>query len=489
MTDLQFAAWLASPTAIRLVLIEVVANVSGVETTRYLSTKPYVTGASDTPANTAYLPIVTTGIQFTEQISLTGGASLSAGDVEILNVAGERDSWLSDIWVNRSIQAFIGDPSWPRSDFRTIFNGIVSDIGSKSRDKLNLMLRDKMQRLNTPVSETVLGGSAPNKDKVIPILLGECHNITPLLSNPATLEYQVHDGAVEQIFEVRDNGIAVSTTVTNSTGKFTLNQQPAGTITASVQGDKPSTYQNTISQLIQRLVTGYGKASDRFVSGDLDATNLAAFDAAHTQPVGIYLDGRENVLSVCEQLAASLAAQLVMSRDGKMRLIQISLPPSGTPTVITAAQMVARSLHVIGRTTVVASIKLGYCKNWTVQPGLLTAIPAQHKDLFALEWLTATSSDSTTKTTYKLNSEPIQQDTMLLTNSDAAAEALRRLNLLKVPRTIYQFDGTADLLTLELGGAVTLVHPRYGMSGGLTGMVVSLAPNWMTGHVTVGVII
>lgn len=489
MTDEEYAAWLANPSSIRLVLIEVEVNVDGSETTRYLSTGGYVTGASDTPANTAYLPIVSTGIRFSEQISLTNGANLSAGDIEINNLAGERDAWLEDIWVNRTIRAYIGDPRWVRSDFRLIFNGIVSDIGSKSRDTLSLMLRDKMQRLNTPLSDVKLGGTSTNKDVLLPLLFGECHNITPLLSNPATLEYQIHNGPVESIFEVRDNGKPITVTTHNLTGKFELLSTPAGVVTVSAQGDKPSTYSNTISKLVQRIVTGYGKASDQFTTDDLDLTNLDAFDTAHQQPVGIYSDGRENVINICQQLAVSVGAQLVMTRAGKLRLIQISLPPSGTPRVITASQMFAKTLQPISRTAVVSAVKLGFVKNWTVQPSLLTSIPPLHKEMFATEWWTATASDSGVQTAYKLNIDPVQQDTMLLCRVDAEPEALRQLDIFKVPRTIYRFDGTSDLMTLELGDAVNLIHPRFNLTTGADGIVVGLTPDWMTGHVTVEVLI
>lgn len=493
MTDTQYAAWLVDPSAIRLVLIEVVANVGGVETTRYLSTKGYVTGASDTPANTAYLPVVSTGIQFTEQISLTGGASMSAGDIEIYNGAGERDSWLTDIWVNRAIKAWIGDPRWVRSDFRVIFNGIVADVDSKSYDKINIKLRDKLQQLNTTVSDVLLGGTTPNKSVLIPLLFGECHNITPLLVNPATLQYQVNNGAVESIFEVRDNGYPVSVTVANSTGKFTLSANPSGAITVSAQGDKPSgVYSNTIAKVIQRIVTGFG--SNKFTTSDLDldplsVNNLNTFDTAHPQPIGVYMSSRENVLTACADLADSIGAKMVMSRAGLLRLIQIQLPAVGTPTIITASQILDRTLAVSSRIDVIAAVKIGYCKNWTVQSSLLTNIPANDKDAFSAEWLTVTATDAIIKASYKLNTEPVQQDTMLLTSADATAEATRQLNIYKVPRTVYTFEGTPDLLLLELGQAVTIFHKRFGMSGGLTGVVVSLAPNWMTGHITVEVII
>lgn len=494
MTDAQFIAWLASPTAIRNILVEAVANIAGAETTLCLSRLPYTTGAADTPANTYYAAVVSTGFQFTEKLSISGQGGLSGGDIEISNPSGERDAWLGYVWANRQIQAFVGDPQWARSDYRLIFNGIVSDIDSKAPDKLNLILRDKLQRLNTPVSEVKLGGTTPNKDSVLPLVFGECSNITPLLTNPATLEYQVHNGAVESIFEVRDNGIPVTVTTSNATGKFTLTAQPAGAITASVEGDKPAgAYYTTVSKLIQRVVTGFGKAADAFTAGDLDSTNLAAFDTAHPQPVGAYLGNRENVLATVNMLAASVGAQAVMSRAGQLRLFQISMPPAGTPTLIDESKILSNNgmttLQISSRPPVVAAIKLGYCQNWTVQPGLLTGIPAQHKDLFAIDWLTATASDSTVKSTYRLNVDPAQFNTALLVNSDAQAEAARQLALWKVPRTVFKFTGTADLLMLGLGDPVTLKHRRFNLSAGVTGMVIGLTPDWNSGHVQVEVLV
>ncbi len=493
MTDADFLAWLKDPKAIRTTLVEVVVNVAGSDITRYLSTRPYVTSPSDTPANQFYLPAVATagGVKFTESLSLDGDASLSAGDIEIHNFNGERDSWLNDVWDNRQVQAFIGDPRWPRADFRLIFNGLVATMGApSSRAVLSLKIRDKLQQLNTPLIETKLGGTTQNKDEILPLLFGEGHNITALFTNPTTLEYQVHASADEDIFEVRDNGLPVSYTKTNSTGKFVLNQQSAGAITVSAQGDKfGGVYRNTISALVQRIVTGYGKASQRFVSGDLDATNLAAFESAHTQPVGAYFSDRTNVLVACQLLAGSIGAQLVMSRLGQLRLIQIDLPAGGTPVEVREKQIVERSLTVSMRPAVQAAVLLGFNKNYTTQPDLVTTIPQEHKDLFAKEWLTSTQSDSAVIAKYKLDTEPVQQDTALLRRVDADAEATRRLNLWKVARTVYKFEATADmLLLLELGNACTIYNRRYNLQAGVTGMVLSLSPDWDTGRVIVEVL-
>ena len=205
MSDDQFLAWLQDPAAARMVLIEAQVNLAGVEVTRYLASRLYTTGPADTPANVEYLPLATGGLAFTEQVSLTGEAGLSGGDIELDNADGALDGWLGDVWTNRAIRVWSGDPAWPRGQFRLVFDGIVADVAVSGRESISLVLRDKLQSLNTPITEAKLGGATQNKDAVLPVPFGECHNVTPLATNPATLEYGFL-GAVESIAEVRANG-------------------------------------------------------------------------------------------------------------------------------------------------------------------------------------------------------------------------------------------------------------------------------------------
>ena len=260
-------------------------------------------------------------------------------------------------------------------------------------------------------------------------------------------------------------------------------------LTCSIQGTKPATYSNTVADLIQLIVTSYGTAADRFVTGDLDTTQLTAFNTANQQPVGYYLTGRENVITVCQNLANSIGAQVSMSRLGKLRLLKLDLPITSTFTIY-EKDMVQNSLSISNTSDVVSAIKLNYCKNWTVQADLQTGIPQEHKDLYALEWLSVTQLDSSVATIYRQSAEPIETPTYLLTEATATAEALRRLNMFKVPRNSYRFTGLSNLMELELGQGVTIINRRFGMSGaGLIGIITSLSPNWLTGKVDIEVLI
>lgn len=489
MTDEKFLAWLQSPSAIRMVLIEAQVNVAGQEVTRYIASRPYVTGPAEVPANTEYLPLATDGLAFMAQVSLTGEAGLSGGDIELDNGDGALDGWLLDVWRNRTIKAWVGDPSWPRADFQLRFNGIIDDVGSSSRETINLVLRDKLQRLNTPITEVKLGGTTPNKDAILPIPFGECHNVTPLLTDPVTLEYGFL-GAVESSFEVRTNGKPIAVALNDQAGRFNLTTPPySAAITVSVQGDKGGGYAPRIAPLVQRIATGYGKASDRFTLADLDLDNLAAFDAAHPQLVGLYVADRTNQAQAIQQLAASVGAQALMSRTGQLRLVQIALPAAGVPVQIGPEHMKLGSLRPVQRLPVVAAVKIAFDRNYTVQASLTTSIPPAHADLYATEWLTETAVDAVVKARYRLTDDPPQIETCLKTNADAQAEAARRLALYKVQRTIYEFDGEPEMMMLELGQPVVLRDDRFGLQDGVPGVVVLLSHQWLAGRVTVGVLV
>lgn len=491
MTDQEFLGWLKADAVPRVVLIEAAAQVDGVETTFYMSTKGgYATFTGEVPANEIYHAIASVGVLYTEQLSVTLDGRLAAGEIEIENINGERDEWSGYVWANRPLRAWVGDPRWPRADFRMIFNGIIADIAPRGSDKLVLKLRDKLQRLNTPLSDLKLGGLTPQSDALIPLAFGECHNVTPLLIDPAALVYQVHAGPVQSIFEVRDNGVPVSFTPNVATGTFTLAVQPVGAVTVSLQGDKfDGVYRNTISALVQRIVTGFGKAADRFTQDDLDLANLAAFESNHRQPVGIYLAERTNTLDACEALASSVGAQLLMTRLGLLRMIKIALPAVGTPTEVRLEHMVDGVLTPVSRTDVVGAVRLGFNKNWTVQEGLVTDVSEGHKALFAAEWLTTTKTAPAVQVAYRLTGEPVQQDTMLLRRVETDVEAQRRVDLWSVPRGTHEFEGVPEMLMLDLGDPVTVFHPRFGFEAGRTGMVLTLAPDWLNVHVKVGFIV
>jgi hypothetical protein len=492
MTDQQFIAWLQSDDCIRCVLVEVEARVAGVETTLLLSNRPYTTGPGDTPAHAAYDACVVGGVRFSESLSLDGEPSISWGDIEIENADGSRDGWLDYVWINRRAQVWIGDPRWARADFRRVFDGVVGDIGGGSGDgSLSIHFLDKLQRLNVPMTEQTVGGDGANRDKLLPLTFGEAFNVAPLLVNAAELRYQVHAGQIAGIIEVRDNGAPITAVAPDlESGTFLLGAMPAGTVTASVQGDAPAGagYSNNIADLVARIATRYGPENSRFGAEDLDLASLEAFAEAYPHPVGFFASERTNVLAACQELARSIGAHVVVTSQGLLRLVVIALPATGTPWQIGPGDMEADSFAIAERPPVRAAVKLGWCKNWTPQTGLVSGLPAESAGLMSQEWMTTTRADTATADVYRLDAEPEVEETLLLTEADAAAEAERRLALWSAPRTVFAAECFAHLLLAELGDAVALTHPRYGLEDGKPGVILSIERDWLGGRVRLGVL-
>lgn len=502
LTTQQFQAWLNDPRSIKCILLEVQVYDGAQEKILYLSNCNYATSTTDTPSNVNYLSIIKTAVEFTETLSLDGSATLSYGDIAIDNTNGEYDSWLNYVWTNKPINIYVGDISHPRSDFTLIFSGIVAGVSSSDYNSINIQLRDKLEKLNDAFSDELLGPYGvkgvlnPNKDVLIPITLGEVFNVTPLLVDDSILEYKIHTSAIEGIIEVRDNGVPVNFEPNLATATFKLTKQPIGTITCSVQGDKQTV--NDLGQIVPNWTTNAVRIvqkillSNGFTVSDMDLNNFNLFASINTQPVGIYLQDRQNIVTVCNDLLSSVGCQLAVTRAGKFKVLKVQVPSTDSSSVvIDENNIILDSLSISKITDVVAAIKLGYCYNYTIQENLLTGIPEEHKELYSKDWLTKTVVNNTNKSLYNINAEPVQKDTLILSDLDGevTAEANRLLQLYQVPRYVYKMTCLPSLINIQLGDMVLLKHQRFGLVNGKSGQVVSASINWDTGHITLEVLV
>lgn len=509
---LNYQTWLETPGVVRVLLVQI-ERTSGV-VTEYLSTHTVTVGGQ------AYSGIVKNTFDINESINTDYAASISYGSVDIVNGNGERDSWLTNsfIWVNKPIRIYVGQLPAPgatpslTNDFELIFDGLIDDIDSKDRFTLSFKVRDKLEKLNTSLSETLLGNyfdgadnvstvtyNNQNKNSLRPLCFGEVFNITPLITDPVRLEYMVNNGSVEQIIEVRDNGIPVSFITTAPVGQsaipagsFRLTKNPAGTITCSVQGIKSTvntttgaitnTYDPSAKNTILTVLRSYGKT---LAASEIELTSFAGSYA--TEAIGAYFSDRVNVLQFCQELAKSCGCVLSITRLGKVKLVDLKIPTSATVS-IGEGDVFLNSLTVARRIDVIAAVKLGAARNFTVQNNLVTAIPQQHKDIFASDFLESLSSDATIKTNYAITSEPNVEQSYLIDSAEADTVSLKKLNLFKAGRIVYRMQCTAKYLTVQLGDAVSLTSSRFGLSS-TVGLVIATKPDWLKGSIELEVLV
>lgn len=505
---LNYQSWLEKQNIIRILLVQVDVLYNGSTSTQYFSTHGVTVDGIQYPA------LMRTGFSLSESIGLDYTANISYGDIELINGNGELDSWLTSayVWVNKSVRVYVGELPAAGSisaltDYEQVFSGVVSDIDSKDRYTLNIKIRDKLEKLNTSISEALLGNYYngvdnvdtsvyinQNNNSIRPVCFGEVFNITPLLSDPVNLHYMINTVEVERIIEVRDNGVPVLFSQDSPVplGSFRLLKSPVGLVTCSVQGTKrlvststgavSSGYNNSASNTILAILRSYGKTLD------VSEIDLPSFVNLGSYSVGVYLSERANVLQVCQAIARDCGHVLTITRQGKVRLVDLKIPTSYVATV-SEADMLLNSLSISKKLDVVAGVKLGYSKNYTQQPNLLTAIPQQHKDFYTSDYTESVKQDSGVKQAYSITVEPTLEETYLIDSAEADTVSLSILNLFKVPRTVYRFTGTAKLLSVQVGDGILLSNiARFGLSS-TTGLIVSTSPNWIKGTIDLEVLV
>lgn len=505
---LNYQTWLEKPNVVRILLVQI-ERTSGT-VTEYLSTH-----TASVSGNT-YSGVINGGFDISENINIDYSASISYGGIDIINSNGQYDTWLgsSYIWVNKAIRVYVGElpaagatPSLT-NDFELIFDGVITDIDAKDRFTISFKVRDKLEKLNTTLSETLLGNyfngannvstatyDNQNKNNLKPVCFGEVFNVTPLVADPVNLEYMVNFGNTEQIIEVRDNGIPVSITTggTIPAGSFRLTKNPAGTITCSLQGAQglvntttgaitATSYDPSAKNTILLILRSYGKT---LAASEIDLTSFSS--TAGSEAIGVYLSDRINVLQLCQEIAKSCGCIITVTRLGKVKLLKLAIPAAATAS-ITDSDTLLNSLAISRRIDVIAGVKLGACRSYTVQNNLVTAIPQAHKDLYATDYLETVSTDATVKTNYAITVEPSIESTYLIDSTEAATVAASRLALFKTPRTVYKMTCTAKFLSTQLGDGVSLTSSRFSLSNTI-GLVISTKPNWTKGTIDLEVLV
>jgi hypothetical protein len=506
----EMIAWFKSPSHIKCTLVDIDGVlVNGISTNLRLSTVAY----TDSVAGAHYNACIAGGLNFTESLSMDGSISVNFGSLDLINTYGINDQFLNYVWNRRSIKIYLGSPGWVKSDFTLIFDGLVSELTANNESILTLVLYDKLQRLNDSLTEKTLYDSTDtytekvkggiNNETLMPLLFGECFNITPLfVDNGATAStptvktgyvYMVNNGPVQGIIEVRDNGVPVKFTANTTKGLFTLTKNPFGTITCSVQGNNTAGYTNTIPGIITKIVKNYGNSENRFTDSEIDFTSFT-----NTAQVGVYCKDATNTMQVCNELAKSVSANLIcpsisVASDGetitssKLKLVELKVP-SGTPKyTLSDDYMVLGSLSIGEIFPVKPSIKLGYCKNYTAQKQLAAGVNPDNR--FDTEYLTVYTIDAAAVAIYKETGKIAVENTLLLKEAAANTESDKRLSLWGVRRLLITATYLPEFIFVQLGDVVTLKSSRFNLSAGKLGIVYSVTRNWITGMVDIGVLV
>lgn len=195
----------------------------GTRILRYAS-QGFATGSADTPPHTYYAERITQPALITRDMFSAGatqGASrVGYGDLVLANEDGQLDGLQEYGFDGREIiirQGVLGT-AYPAA-FTTVLAATMQqpelDFGT-----VTIKLRDRQQEMNVPLQANkylgdnvlpagVEGLATDLKGKPKPLCYGVVKNVTPPQVNTSKLIYQIHDGPLASIDDVRDRGVSL----------------------------------------------------------------------------------------------------------------------------------------------------------------------------------------------------------------------------------------------------------------------------------------
>lgn len=451
-------------------------------TTIYLSDRGYVSGPAETPANTYFDPRVIEALNFERAMfrsTKLGGESIpSFGAIELANADGGLDAFAGYAWDDREVEVKVGEKGANLSQHFTIFKGQSKSVEFNDLT-LRVVIRDGQDKFTRTFPPNTYAGTGGNEGSAImegvakPICLGEVFNITPVLVDDTTATayvYQVHDGQIESIVAVYENGVATTGFTADLTnGRFTMTAAVTGNITCDVKGAKPSgSYKETAGEIIRFLATEYGGLTD---PDDIDTASFTALDTANSAPVGVYIPTRTNILEAMDMIANTVGAFYGFNRTGLFNVGRV-VAPSGTADLELDSTNIIE-LERLPTEIPTSTVIVKYKKNYTVFDEDALGSGAADPDFFQLEGASVQDTDASVAAIYP-NAQFLELDSAFAASSDAATEATRLLNLYKVQRDVYRIRCKAQPFTLKLGDIVKITFSRYSLNSGKLFAVVSL---------------
>ena len=475
--------------------------------TRYLSSAPFVTGATDTPPHIAFEPRITQPALLRRDVfegGVTGASRVAYGELVLANPDGALDGLLDKKLPGHEVVIRYGTPgtAYPAA-WTTVLKGQSAGV-TVGWTTLSVKLRDPHQALTLPLQKNKYGGTnvlpagidgTANdlKDQAKPLLYGRVLNIAPPCVNTSKLIYQVNDGAAV-VSAVYDKGVALTAETAYASqadmeatapslgsyrvwpagGCLRLGSTPAGTIT--VDAAQTSTAANhTAAQLLKAIALKAGVAS-----GSISSSDVTALDTANNAELGLWLNSGETAQAAMDALAVSVGAWYGFDALGVLRMRQMTAP-SGTPVLDLTTKNILGTpeLRAIGAASSGAfytRAECRYARNWTVQQesDLAGSVTSERRAWLRQEWRTRQKFEAYNG--YAIDT-PYVFDALFLSETAAATELERRFWLLYGRHdTLVVAAAVQTLLgaSIDLGSVVRVTLPRFGYSAGVLFRVIGM---------------
>lgn len=479
-------------------------DYTGGTKTYYFSDRGYITGASDSPAHTNYLPATNNPFQFDVGVfnGDFSGRSGSFGAIRLLNGDGDLDYLIGLYWAGRSVKVYAGAPDFRRDQFVKVFDGLCNSIEHHEGEIIiNIQNNDRI--LDTEFIQNLysgdggLDGGSDLEGKPKPLLYGECKHITPVLVDAANLIYQVHDGAIEEITAIYDRGVALTnggnvadiSAASVSAGQYKtqlsggyirLGSSPDGAVTVDAKGHNSGGYISKTGQIVSYILRNK-MGLYNLIATQIDQGSFNHLDQSLPYNVGIYISDKTNGNEILNSLLTPLAAYWTFTSDGLMS-VGLGEEPSEPVLEINENIIIDGELQCSNVYPPAWRINIGYAMNWTNQSEVATAASDSYRDFAQEEYRKIILETASIKTVSGSNIEK-SFNTLLANQSDALLHSQRIKSLFGVQRKLYKVSVKSLYSTIEIGDTVTLKVNRFNLDAGQDFLVVGIGKDVETNTV------
>lgn len=373
-------------------------------------------------------------------------------------------------------------------------------------------LKDNSYKLNIPAQPNLysglggLGGGADLAQKPKPLAFGAVLNISPPLIDAAFLIYQVHDGAVLDIVAVYDRGAAFekgadfpnfealrAASIPQGTfvtccdlGLFRLNAQPAGMVTADVQGDNAGgVFVEMTADIVRRLVA---RATALLDPDDIDTLSFDHLNTLQPAPVGYFVgvDAAPTVADVVATLMRGIGGWGGFRRNGLFEVRRFDAPVPPALMIFDRNEIIEIKRRPLpdALTPPPWRQRVSSQHNWTVQESdlatvhnseLAGVVSAERAAFLAVADRLSEASSVAVKGDHPFAKDPEPVEAFFRDKVDADVEAVRLLDLFRVERALYELTLPRRALYLNLGDIISVTYPRFDLAAGRLMTVVEIS--------------
>jgi hypothetical protein len=483
-----------------------------------MATQGYVTPASGAPAHTFYEGRLkqpgNTRRELFDGGKTFGKTRVGYGEISLVNVDGALDSFVHYSFSGRPYTITEGIVEPGSAAVFTVIQAGVIDQATFSWGEVSLRVKDRQQDLQSPLEparydhaldvglpESGAASMLEIRSQSKPVILGKVYSINPplikwghniwQLSTQAILS--IDAGYVSGILQTAGANYSTQTeleTISVSAGQYRAYHGASGayvrfsgvhpsgltTIDATEGATAADRYP---AQLIKRALLIAGVSAGDIDSGDVtDLDMLAPFEC------GVFVDSGSDLstIAVLDALANSAGAWWGVDRLNKFRMRKFIAPDLADSIGVIQRDSILSIDRISGSDpgggVPVWRVKVLYKKMWYYHKQDFLGPTIEYRTERTQEYRSVEASNPAIKSAWK-NSTEMVFETVLISETDAQAEADRRLALYSVPRDTYRVTIARDYdqefsAIIDLGSAVELKENRFDLTAGKPFVVIAI---------------